>query len=275
MPFHAKQHMEKLVRPSCIFYGIALIVYGIQQFVYSSFRPVFFPAWQSSLPLLKLWAWLFGIGLIAAGVVIIAGKKVRITALIVGGVFLLLFLLVQIPFEIISDPYNKHFGSWAVALKELALSGGAFLIAGAVPEERMNTATKSGVIILLEKLIPAGSFFFCFTITSFGIMHFMYTALISKLVPAWFPDPIFWTYFGAVALTGSGVAIILQIKTRTIAMLLGSMIFIWFVILHSPRAIADPNGNRGNELASVFDALAFTGIAFIIAATAKQKEQYL
>ncbi len=54
-------------------------------------------------------------------------------------------------------------------------------------------------------------------------------------------------------------------------MLLGIMLFIWFVILHIPRAIADPNIDKGNEVTSVFEALAFSGVAFLIAFMPKRK----
>lgn len=40
------------------------------------------------------------------------------------------------------------------------------------------------------------------------------------------------------------------------------MLLLWFVILHIPRAIADPAIEKGNEITSVFQALAFSGIAF-------------
>jgi hypothetical protein len=44
------------------------------------------------------------------------------------------------------------------------------------------------------------------------------------------------------------------------------MIFLWVLMLHIPRAIADPYTNVGNEWASVFEALAFSGMAFMLTA---------
>ena len=95
----------------------------------------------------------------------------------------------------------------------------------------------------------------------FGIDHFFYTEFVAALVPSWMPDHIFWTYFAAVALIGSGVAIIIKIRLRPIALLLSVMLFLWLILLHIPRAIADPHVNDGNEITSVFEALAFSGIA--------------
>jgi hypothetical protein len=50
------------------------------------------------------------------------------------------------------------------------------------------------------------------------------------------------------------------------------MLLIWFAILHIPRAIADPYSGKGNEITSVFQALAFSGIAFVIAVIAKARK---
>ncbi|MDQ6903058.1 MAG: hypothetical protein M3139_08615, partial [Bacteroidota bacterium] len=81
----------------------------------------------------------------------------------------------------------------------------------------------------------------------------------------WIPGHVFWTYFAGVALAGAGVCIALKFKLKLIGLLLGIMLFIWFVILHIPRAIADPYVDKGNEVTSVFEAFAFSGIAFVIA----------
>jgi hypothetical protein len=54
------------------------------------------------------------------------------------------------------------------------------------------------------------------------------------------------------------------------------MLIIWFAILHIPRAIANPdNGGAGNEVTSVFQALAFAGIAFAIAYLYKNNSKEL
>jgi ABC-type antimicrobial peptide transport system permease subunit len=62
--------MERMIKIARSFYGLAMIIYGVQQFVYSDFRSVFLPPWQSKLPLLQVWGWLFGIGLITTGLAI-------------------------------------------------------------------------------------------------------------------------------------------------------------------------------------------------------------
>ena len=135
------------------------------------------------------------------------------------------------------------------------------MVAGSLPEESHT----SGLIKILERLIPLGKYFLATTMIVFGIMHFVYADFVSRLVPDWIPGHLFWTWFTGAALFLSGVSIMINIQRRTAALLLGSMILAWFILLHIPRAIADPHSGNGNEWTSVFEALAFSGIAFLIA----------
>ena len=257
--------MEKLIKSGQVFFGIAIAGLGVQQFLYAGFRPVILPAWSSPLYGIAFWAYLAGAALTAAAFAIIFEKQGRVISLWLGGLFLAFFCLGHVPFELFADPYSQHLGTWTNALKELALSGGAFVVAGSFPLIKINGKKKPVMIEWLEKLIPAGPVFFSITMICFGIDHFLYTGFVKTLVPAWISHEVFWTYFAAVALIGSGLAIILKIRLRLVGMLLGAMLFLWLLILHIPRAVADPYGDKGNEITSVFEALGFSGIAFIIA----------
>src|SRR6185295_4969355 len=135
---------------------------------------------------------------------------------------------------------------------------GAFVIAGS-----LHATNENGLIRFLGKLIPFASIVFALPLISFGIVHFLQAEGVSTMVPSWIPNPIFWTYFAGVALIGSGIAIILKIKLRLVATLLGAMIFSWFVILHIPRVFNSPPAYLGSEITSAFLALAYSGIAFV------------
>lgn len=257
--------MKYFIKTSRVFYGIAILVYGIQQFVYGNFRRVQLPPWQYHLPALNLIAYVTGAGLIVAGASIIFDIRARNVSLVLGGIFLLLVCLMHVPYELISEPNKSyHLGLWESTLKELALAGGAFVVAGSYNES--ESKQQSAFIKSLEKLIPYGSLFFSITMISFGIAHFMYEKSIETMVPSWIPDHTFWTYFAGTALIGAGVCIILDIRKQKIAALLGTMLFLWFWLVHIPGAMANPEVDRGNLVSSAFDALAFSGTAFLIAA---------
>jgi hypothetical protein len=257
--------MEILIKAARISYGVMIAALGVQQVFYKAFRPVILPPWTSTSAAFTLCVYLVSAILILGGMAIVFDKKAKMVSLILGGIFLLLFLFCQVPYLLIVDPYYKHLGEWAASQKELVFAGGAFVVAGSFPVKRENIGKENFFINLLEKLIPFGSVFFCITMISFGIDHFLYTKGISGLVPAWIPGAMFWTYFAGAALFCSGVTIILRIQLKLSALLLALMIFLWFILLHIPRAIADPYGLQGNEVSSVFEALGFSGIAYLIA----------
>jgi len=256
--------MEILIRAGRIAFGICLVGLSVQGMFYRDFDPVFLPDASSWLPFHTALEYIWCLILILSGFCIILEKKSREVSLVLGGIFLILFLFCQVPHLLFVDPNGKALGSWTHALKELAFSGGAFVVAGSY-SHMTAIRPESRLIKLLEKLIPFGRIFFSITMIAFGIDHFLYTEFVADLVPAWITGHIFWTYFAGVALIGSGVAIITKIKLKLVASLLGIMIFLWFIFLHIPRGIADPYGNRGNEMTSVIQSFGFSGIAFVIA----------
>ena len=256
--------MENLVRAGRAFYGAGIAGIGIQQFIYSDFRPVILPFWPSSIPGLSTSAWVVGGVLILSGIMIAFSKKARMVSFVLGVFFFLLFLCFHVYDQVFLSPHSFHLGLWTNPLKELALSGGSFVMAASFPEEKSLLGNKLLLIL--------GRIFFSIMLIAFGIDHFLYTEFVATLVPGWIPGPVFWTYFGAVALIGSGVCLFLNFKTNLVGILLGIMLLLWFVILHIPRAIADPYIEKGNEITSVFQALAFSGIAFLLSVLSAAKE---
>lgn len=241
-----------------IFYAVGLIGIGVQHFIFGEFITVIVPPWPSWVPGHPIWAYAMGVALIAAGVAILFDIKGRIVAAFTGLVFLLLVAGAQIPSQLATSP--SHLGAWTVAFKALTMCGGAWLVAGSQDE------STSPLPPLVEKIMPMGRFFLPITVVAFGIEHFLYPDFVKSLVPAWIPGHLFWTYFAGAALIASGLGIIFRVQARLAALLLGVMIFLWFILLHIPRAIADPHSGNGNEWTSVCEALAFSGIAFIMAA---------
>lgn len=255
--------MEIFIRPGRTAYCIGLAGMVIPQLFYKQFEPNFFPAWPG-FPFTVFWSYLFTLITIAACAAIVFEKNGRTVSLILGGLLLAVYCFGYIPYELIIEPHNNSLGSWGDGLKEPALAGGAFVIAGSFPK-KVNVQT-SLFIKLLEKLIPIGPLFFCITMVLYGICHLLYTSFVSALVPAWIPGGrVFWTYFAAAALIGSGFAITIGMKRKLAATLLGIMIFIWLIIIHIPLAIADPFGRDANYIVGAFSALAFSATAFIIA----------
>jgi uncharacterized membrane protein YphA (DoxX/SURF4 family) len=257
-----------LIRLARAFFGLGIAGMGAQQFIYSSFRPVFL-SWPVSFSNQSTWAYIVGSLLIIAGVFIAFSDKAKSTAFALGILFLSLFVCFHLPQQLRALQHSTSFvfaailGPWINPLKELALAGGAFIIAVSFAAAGLNGSDKL--------LLITGRIFFSIMLILFGISHFVYTDFVVTLIPGWLPFALFWTYFAAVALIGAGLFILFGIRVRIVSILLGTMLFLWLLMVHIPRAFKFTDGDKGNELTSVFQALAFSGVAFALACIYRNK----
>lgn len=236
-----------------LFFAIGIAAFGIQQLVTGGFVRLVppLPTW---IPSPGLWARLIGLILIILGVAIGTGRRARWAAAVLGGLLLLLFLVLHLPLALT----NPRVGfMWTNPVKTLAMLGGVIILAASLPED------DSGLARLFKKLMPLGPLFLGGFMILGGIQHFVYADFVAQLVPSWIPGTRFWVYFTGVALIAGGVGILLPKTQRLAATMSGLMIFLWVVLLHIPRALADLY-NAG-ETSGVFEALALSGVAFILA----------
>lgn len=256
--------MENLIKGARIAYGIMVIGLAIQQLVYAEFRPVIFPPWPDAgiLPAVFTYAGSFAVVLV--GLAILFERNARKLSLVLGVVLLFVLVFCQIPYELVMGFY-KHLGSWSSAIKEMAICGGAFVVADSFPITAEGPQKKLNATNISQRLAPLGRILFGLMLALFGADHFLYPDFCVSLIPAWIPWAGFWVYFAGVALVASGVSIIMGIKKSLIGTLTALMMFLWLITLHIPRAIIDPYTGKGNELSSVFESLGFSGIALLTA----------
>lgn len=244
--------MRKLSLAARLFFAIAIIAFGIQHPVYGAFVTRVVP----TLPVPPVLAYLVGCGLVVAGAALLSRKRAPAAGLILGAGLLLSFLLLYVPMLFRTEPLS---GLWTNAGKALALAGGAFLVAGSVAPERS---------LPLQPLVSISPLFLSAFLILCGIQHFLFVTFVATLVPAWIPGHVFWTYFAGIALIAGGIGILIPKLTRIAALLTGFMIFLWIVTLHIPRALADLHNS--NETTAVFEAIAMSAMAFLIAARAER-----
>jgi hypothetical protein len=215
--------MPNIIKTGRLFFCVGIIAYGIQQIIIRDFRPQIlpgFPAWPHEY---SIFAIVTGVIMVITGLLILRVFSVKnlyrkTICLYLGFYFLALIIVSHIPYLLFVYPHKlSHLGSWGDALKGLAFSGGAFVMAGSFPGNSSPYYKSNFFVSVLEKLIPMGRIFFCTTIILFGCNHFVYD--ISSMVPEWFGMPVFWSYFGGAALILSGVAILFKniFKTCSIA----------------------------------------------------------
>ncbi len=250
-----------------LFISLGTIAFGIQQLVILDFRPAIlpgFPGWAHTIIFFPI---VTGVAMIIAGIVVSGILKfenyiVRKISVGVGFYFLGLIFLSHIPYPLLVYPHKlSHLGSWGDLLKELAFSGSAFVLAGSNVDYPYNK--RSGYFYRLsEKFIPAGRIFFCITVILYGCNHFVYD--LSGMVPKWFGMPVFWSEFGGAALIAARTSILFEVFLKPVGLLLGLMLFLWFMLLHVPSAIANPYIGKGNLIVSAIDSLLFCGTALLL-----------
>jgi uncharacterized membrane protein len=257
--------MQQLIKVSetfgrcCI--GVAIIAFGIQHLVYADFVTRLMPKLPAWIPGHPWLACGFGIVLVIGGLAILSGKSTRAMALLLAATFLASFLVCYLPL-LAAAP--SHVGLWVNAGKALALSGCALLVAKTSPGKSGHFyLTPSVLSNTPEKLIPFGTLFLGGFFAFCGVLHFFYVHPVAELVPKWIPGHVFWTYFSGIALIAGGAGMNVPPTARTAAVLSALMIFLWLVLLHIPRAIADL-GNS-NETTAVFEALAVASAALLAA----------
>lgn len=226
-----------------IFYGVAIAATGLLTTYYRDFPYYFIPPHHVWLTDHVAAIYLSGALLFVAGAWILWGKRLAPVCFLLAAALVLIFCFYFIPYELSASAIYMHFGAWENAAKELALAGGALVIAG----------RRIGCVL------------FALPIISFGVDHYVYAHQATGYMPLWVSYKLFWIYFTGTCLLGSGIAILLKIRVGLFATLLGTMIFIWVIILHIPKVIASPVALDGGELVSALIALAYCGIAFAIA----------
>ncbi|MPY90957.1 MAG: hypothetical protein GEU99_23980 [Luteitalea sp.] len=260
--------MDRIATLGRAFFAVAIVAFGVQHVVHADFVTRVVPWWPDWIPGRRLWAGAVGAVLIGAGVAILMGKRTRVVAMLLGSIILLSFLFLAVPLAVTDSPLG---GLWTWAGKALALSGGAFLVArSAITAAEPAAGGLVGLTPRFESLWSVGSWFFGAFLTLCGVQHFIHAGFVQSLVPSWIPGAAFWTYFAGVALIAGGIGVVIR-KTAWLAGLLsGLMIFLWVVLLHIPRAAAAATQST-NETTAVFEALAMSGIAFLIAANVPPK----
>jgi hypothetical protein len=185
----------------------------------------------------------------------IATAKFARGVLAASGVVLLLYVVINYFPRILTHPRNP--GPWTNGFEVLSIAGGCWILA------RSYSGDWSRAV---ERMAEAGRFLFAVSLAVFATQHFMYARFVASLVCAWIPWHLFWAYFTGAAFAAAALSVATRIMMRLSTVLLGTMFFLWVVLLHAPR-VAGALGN-GDEWTSAFVAMAMSGLAFALAGEA-------
>jgi uncharacterized membrane protein len=120
----------------------------------------------------------------------------------------------------------------------------------------------------MKEMTILGRTFIAIAMIAFGIQHFVYLELVTRVFPAlplWLPyHSIFACFFG-VFLCATGVAILFQTKAWTMTLLLAGAILLMFAIFLLPFLVMNPT--NGFMLTNAGKALVLAGANLLVAGT--------
>lgn len=264
MDTHTSDRLMSLGR---VFFATGLIAWGVQHLASGDFVTRVVPYWPAGMPARALGVYLVGAALIAAGTAILLHLKARAAALGFSALALLSLVFLHVPVAASGPLWG---GAWTSAGKALVMCGGALCIAVSLAEtEREPRAGPLASARARDGFVMFGRVCLGLFMMLAGIQHFLFAGFVATLVPPWIPGGLFWTYFAGVALIAGGAGLTLPYVNRLAAILSGAMIFSWVFLVHIPLVLKDPHST--NDVAAVFEALAFSGVAFLLAGLAARR----
>jgi hypothetical protein len=253
--------MKWTVDQGRLLFAVAIAAFGIENLVCAHTSDPFLPVipWVPSYPWL---AYLTGLALLVGAVCIAVRFHERLTAILLGTLFLLCDLLLQLP-KLLSAPLDV--GIRTTAFETLTMCSAAWMLAASLPPESVVANHWEQV---LNRLLKSGRYLFAISAIVFGIDHYIVFALIVSLIPHWIPGGGWlWAHITALAFIGAGLSIASGWMDRLAATMLGVMFLLWFLLLHGPRVVSYPKSHNPNEWSSAFIALAVCGASWILAAS--------
>jgi len=253
--------LETLLKSGRYIFAVAILAFGVVQIIFARHAapvPQVIP-WLPEIPWL---AYLTGAVFLGTGVCIASNLRARLAAMLLGMLFLVCVLVLQI--ARLADNFASG-GARTVAFETVSFCAAAFTLAGNLSDEGRSLGEWKS---LANALMRSGPYLFAISLVVFGIDHFRAIQLVGGLVPAWIPGSgKFWAYFTGVAFVASGLSIATKLLARWGAFLIGVMFLIYFLALHLPRILTYPRSHNPAELSSAFIALGMCGASWICGAS--------
>jgi uncharacterized membrane protein len=251
--------VDKIMPFGRLFFAIPLAVFGSEHFTLTANIAALVPRW---IPAHTFWVYLVGVAFICAAFSIAVLVQARLAAALVGMTLLIFVLIMDMP-GVAAHPGNRFF--WALALRQLAFSGGAFAFAMSAwsigPREPSPTRWKPVLAAVPRFFVGIPSLFY-------GVEHLLHPEYVpgiplQKLTPDWIPGRILLSYFVGVILIVASICLLVNKKARMAATALGLTILLTVLWIYLPMLIVAPKDVVA--LNFFFDTLLFCGAILLLA----------
>jgi uncharacterized membrane protein len=255
----AARGWDKLITLGGVFIAVPLAVFSMEHFRGAQFLQNIVPAW---MPARLFWTYFVGCALLAAATSLTLRKFVRLSSSLLGLMFFLFVCMIHIP-NVVAHPQNRFV--WAVALRDLSFSAGAWALAGL--HSRAASPQASKWMILFGRIIIA------MAATFFAVEHFLQPEFapgvpLQKMTPLWVPFPSAWGYLAGAILLAAGIGLALNKKSRMAATSIGALMTFFTVFLYLPILLLARGGTTPQiteGLNYVADTLLYAGAALALA----------
>lgn len=227
---HGVDKLKPFVR---LLLAIPMGVFASEHFTTTRQIAALVPRW---IPVHTLWVYLVGLGFLCAAISIAVLVQARLAAALLGSTFLIFVLVMDLP-AAIAHPGNRF--CWALALRELTFSCGAFAFA------MSRWSTRSREPSPTRTSIDFPRFFIGMASLFYGAENLLHPAYVPgvplpKLAPEWIHGRMFMSYFVGLILILDGICLLLNKKTKTAATSLGLTILLAVLWVYLPMLLAAP-----------------------------------
>ena len=244
--------LDKLILLGPPFYAAPLAAFGSEHFtridLIASIVPVF-------MPFPRFWTYLVGACFVAAGLSLVTGIRTRLAASLLALTFFLFVALMDFP-AWVDGSFNRFAG--ALALRELAFSGGALALAGSLtPGERGR------------KMATVARYFIAVPVVVYAVEQFLHGSHVpgvplNRVTPDYVPVRVFWTYLAAAVYAVAGVALLLGKRSRAAATWIAEVVLLVVLVVYVPIAVVE-RASIDTGFNFLADTLMFCGAVLLLA----------
>jgi uncharacterized membrane protein len=257
--------IDKVMPFGRLFFAIPLAVFGSEHFTVTAGIAALVPSW---IPAPTFWVYLVGVAFLLAALSIAVLAQARLAAALVGMTMLIFVITMDTP-AVVANPGNRFF--WALALRQLAFSGGAFAFAMSRRSARPRQQSPAQPIRVLGNF---SRFFVGIASLFYGVEHLLHPEFLpgvplKKLTPEWIPGRIAIGYLVGLVLIAAGVCLLLNMKARIAATALGITIVLTVLGVYLPMLLRAPTDIVA--LNYFFDTMLFGGTILLVANAIDEK----
>jgi len=242
-----------------LFVASALATFGAEHLASARDISQIVPHW---LPFHLFWTYFFGFALLAAATSFVLNRQVRLSASLLGLMFFLFFVLLDVP----AVPANlaDRF-TWALFAREFFFAAGAWALAAAQLSAKHRTWA--------HRILPACRVSMGAILVFYSIEHFLHPEFapgvpLEQITLAIIPFPRLWGYLAGAMLLLGGVALVANRMARTVAASTGIAMALLVPIIYLPMlVVARQPLEITVAINYIFDTLLFAGSILLLAET--------